>query len=688
MSRQFKASTFFNKYIPFYIVQYEIDEHFKYHYFYEFNDNIVDPAVSDFCESRMLVAIYSLASIYENKIITPSGKLVNLDDFSKDCLTFLKNISSKFFYYIDSSINQRHSDFNVVRLSSLNLKKDITYEEFIHTDFYLKDLLDIEIITRANYIMQYFKHPTRAIEFILNFELNKNPDFVNLAKYCDLIIEEDNDLVIDIKNENTEDSELFSLDDSNDSLDEPSVDSNVLKSAKELFLLSIVDKKNIIKEKNIIKKENQLNAISHLISNESRKRNPVLINNYAISDLHLQKYLNFSEFLLNNPYDLILFKMIDKSRKKIIFLADLYESESEKFKQSTLVENIEKNAVIEKFKESYDLYSYNDSKLRADTLEKIEFNYDLPNSIKIFSHFPYSAKQYENQSYLPLMIKAPVKTVTETMISKVDELIYDFPHFNEVINYISLSLKMRLKTNNILGFKHILIVGNHGIGKNEFIKRLYDILDYVGSTLSMPSIMAPFELAGMDVGWNGSSPGFFFKSLVRNDAANPIIVLDDVDKVNVTHHGNINITISDLLDPSNAKTYYENFFQTNIDMSNVTVIGLANTLETVDKGLLNLFKVFEISPPKIENISSIAFSVYKGLKQESIYFDIVLSDSEINELVAKFIMRKVTSPRSIRKVLEESMNFKLIEYTENRKDLNNTNNDEVKLATQLLDKTK
>lgn len=327
----------------------------------------------------------------------------------------------------------------------------------------------------------------------------------------------------------------------------------------------------------------------------------------------------------------------------------------------------EKNDFINSFKKHYDVYS--ESKIREDTLKKMENNYDLLDSVNLFSCYPYSSRQYENQAYIPLMIKAPIKKITSQMITDVENMAHDFPQFIEVINYIAISLKIRELTDGIVNFKHLLIVGEHGIGKNAFVRSLNNILGYSGNTINMTSVMAPFELSGMDAGWSGSAPGFFFNAIMKNNAANPIVVLDDLDKVNVnSSHGNINTTIIELIEPSNAKKYYERFFQIDLNMSYTTVIGLANNIDDVDRGVLDLLKVFKIDKPSVTSISSIVFSIYKDLKSDTVYSFTELTDNELNEIVVKFIISKNYSPRRMKKVIEDTLNNKLIETVKSKED--------------------
>lgn len=668
MARQFKASTFFNKLYPDYYVQYTTDGDQKYHYSYEFNDGTVDKSVIDFCESRMLISIYALLSIYENKIIIPSGKVVDLADFQKTSLYFLKNVSNEYF----SSVERfTENSKDLTHFKSTNLDNTITHDEFSITNFYTDNLFKNEIIHKASVIAYYFdKYPSLNVNFILNFQLDVAEQFKSLAKQFDILKERTLQTDVEVDSFSDDDNNEFNDDFSNhsyfsdDGLNIPS--EKIINCEKNISLsLSLPSYRNIRKP----------------LTNHDQFMNKNIINFEM-----LRRFTVYSKETIQDPHRLALFKMLDQADKKMRGLKIFFAKELASLSNKSDHELI-KESKIKSFTEHFELYSES-KKIRPDILSKMNRHYDLVDGVEIFSNYPYSSRQYENQAYMPFMIKAPVKKATACMVDEIEKMVDDYPHFYEVINYISMSLKINIKTNSMLGFKNILIVGSNGVGKNSFVKKLNDILGYVGNTVNMTSVLAPFELSGMDAGWNGSAPGFFFKSILKNNVANSIVILDDIDKVNNGHNGNVNTSIVDLLEPSNAKCYYENFFQTNLDMSHISIIGLANTVETIDRGVLNLFKVFTVEKPDVSSISSVTFSIYNELIKEPIYSFIQLTDQEANELVAKFIMSKVFSPRSIRKVIEDTLNEKLIETVKVTEPSLHSNDGHHEIDTQLLKKDK
>lgn len=656
MARQFKASTFFNKRSPSYYVQYTTDHDQKYHYSYEFNDSMVEPAIVDFCESRMLINLYALLSVYEQKIIVPSGKFVDLADFDKTSFQFLTQVSSDYLQHSDWF--SRPINVNI-KLTSAYLNENITHDEFLNTDFYSESLLKNEIILKASVIAEYFhKMNVNIAHYILNFQLNIAPRFRELAEIHGILPKQIPDSSIQ--------SFIFKESDSDDITEDEDFD--------QFGFVDDDDNQTNKDEKFELPEKN----IRELVSRKQKSQD----NNILDYD-NLNKILRYSEDIMKDPLKLELFKILDNASKKLKILRKNFYQLLNKLHVQSEDEIIKENKINE-LVENCKLYT--EVNVRHDILQQMKDNYDLVDGIKLFSHYPYSSKQYDDQSYMPFMIKAPIKKVTQEMIDAIEKLVNDFPHFYEVINYVVLSLKVKLNTTGILSFKHILIVGNHGLGKNAFVTKLNIILGYIGNTVNMTSILAPFELSGMDAGWHGAAPGFIFKTVLKNNSANAVLILDDVDKVNNGHNGNVNTTIVDLLEPASSKGYYENFFQTNLDMSHMTVIGLANTIDTVDKGVLNLFKVFMIDTPDVTSIGSIAFSIYNELVTDPIYSFIQVNSHEINELVAKFIMNKVQSPRSMRKVIEDVLNDKLIETVNKKESSSQDEYTNIDYSIELLSK--
>jgi len=601
MAREFKASTFFNKYIPEYKLTYTMGGEGYHHYSYEFKEKTVDPVIMDFCESRMLVALYAVVSVFENKLIVPSSKHVDLSDFSLEAFKFLKRVPNSYFDSVKKFLLQA-SEKPFVFLNSDHISSDLSVADFKTTNFYSVDLCRNEIIMKVFAMSKYFLRYLETMKMDFVMSMNRKH-------------------------------------------------SKRIKELAETFKIF---------EDDFINMEN-LAACS-----------------------------TYSPDIMKDPDRLELFKFFDSYEKKIMSLRTMFEelSKSIEIEVEKTAEEKKKIAFIDAFKQHHNLYA--ESALRDDTIKNLDIHYDLVDAINLFSDYPYSPRQYENQAYIPLMIKAPIKKIKSTMITDLENMVHDFPHFSELINYLVLSLKVRDLTNGILNFKHLLIVGEHGIGKNAFIRRLNDVLGYVGNSINMTSVMAPFELAGMDAGWNSSAPGFFFNAILKNNAANPIVILDDLDKVSINpHHGNVNTAIIELIEPSNAKKYYERFFQIDLNMSYVTVIALANNVDDIDRGVLDLLKVFKVEKPSVEAISSIVFSIYKDLKLDGIYGFTQLTDSELNELVAKFIMSKTYSPKSMKKVIEESLNNKLIETVYKKEQYNSNTNDKHDVSTtQLINKEK
>lgn len=643
MAREFKASTFFNKYIPNYCLNGVINGSKESYYSYMFTDNTVAPEIVDLLESRMLVVLYSIISVHENKLIIPRGKTVDLSEFSKNAFRAIKSAPKKYYHTTVFTDNE--------------------FSDYIHL-----------IFDRDEDNLEYTTESLKAADFyqFYNFDVAVAGKAVEITN-C-------------ISGENFKDEIDFFM----------TFDS--VGSKKFLELLALTQKKEPVRKKfyesvlNVFKNDNKI----------STKKEPVNFDD-------LETSLNYSRDLLNDQPRLEIFKLINESKNKRTIssrlFTDLYleMDKNIKLRHKNLLENNkvmtpineaedtknkEKIAFIDAFKEHYSLYAENN--LRADTAKKIESHYDLVDAINLFSAYPYSPRQYENQAYIPLMIKAPIKKIKAKMITDLENMVHDFPHFSDIINYLVLSLKVRDLTDGIVNFKHLLIVGEHGVGKNAFVRRLNEVLGYVGNSINMTSVMAPFELAGMDAGWNSSAPGFFFNSILKNNAANPIVILDDLDKVTINpNQGNVNTAIIELIEPSNAKKYYERFFQIDINMSYVSVIGLANNVDDIDRGVLDLLKVFKVEKPSVAAISSIVFSIYKELKLDELYGFTHLTDNELNEIVIKFIISKTHSPRSMRKVIEESLNNKLIETVHKKEQSNSKIDDKTDVtSTQLINKEK
>jgi len=267
--------------------------------------------------------------------------------------------------------------------------------------------------------------------------------------------------------------------------------------------------------------------------------------------------------------------------------------------------------------------------------------------------YPREESVYENYMYANILTYLNVLTVDNEVINKIIALKEKFPHFQEVIDYLEVSIRANKRKNNKLKFKPILLMGNNGIGKSAFINELNKIFKLFNNTINIGSLTTPAEISGSTSLWKSAQPGFISKVIIQNNTCNPIIVLEEMDKVSNRYNANILSPLYDLLEKNSASNFFENFFAVPFDFSNINFIGTANKYENIDKGILNRFRIFNISSPKEKDMYPIVKSVYKELKEDDIYDLIEINDNGLRAIANAFTDKNIFNIRALSKFIDD-----------------------------------
>lgn len=283
----------------------------------------------------------------------------------------------------------------------------------------------------------------------------------------------------------------------------------------------------------------------------------------------------------------------------------------------------------------------------------IDSNLQNENSNYILKELPTSPKVLLNQNYYPLYFKIPQLKVKDDFIRDVKALVHSYPHFKEVIEYIALELTFRLKKDDYFSLSPIMILGDYGIGKNSFINSLNNILGMYGNIVNFASLHTSFEITGLASAYEGAIPGIVSNVILKNNISNPLLILDEFDKNERYGGSNMYAPFYDLLEKQGRENFFENYFATYFNLSNLSIIALVNDLSTVPKGIRERFVIFTVNNPNQEMLNPIVKSIYsKIVKNNKIYEDIELTELELQHISNIFKKNMETNPRKIRKHIE------------------------------------
>lgn len=196
---------------------------------------------------------------------------------------------------------------------------------------------------------------------------------------------------------------------------------------------------------------------------------------------------------------------------------------------------------------------------------------------------------------LPLVPTPDLRPVRE-------KLHYALPHLTEVADRI-LGMIARSDTVRI---PPIVLLGPPGCGKTTLLEELAALLDVPDLTVDGAGV-ADGMLLGTDARWSTGAPGVHLDLIEAHRVANPIIILDELEKLGGSErNGDIRQRLLGLLEPRRAKAFLDPFLTVPIDMSAVSFVFTANLMEGISAPLANRLQVIKCPAPGSEHLDGLA----------------------------------------------------------------------------------
>jgi ATP-dependent Lon protease len=227
------------------------------------------------------------------------------------------------------------------------------------------------------------------------------------------------------------------------------------------------------------------------------------------------------------------------------------------------------------------------------------------------------------------------------------QLIDDLPNFEEPLDHISKQIALCAETDDRLDLMPILLLGDPGIGKTHFAKHLARLLRTSYHYVAMSSLTAGWILSGASSQWKNARPGRVFEALVHGSYANPVIVIDEIDKAGGDAQYDPLGALYALLERDTAQVFTDEFAEVPIDADSVVWIATANDARAIPEPILNRMDVYEIPAPDRDGARRIAQAIYAETRTGHAWgarFPETLAEAALDKLAK-------ASPREMRRAV-------------------------------------
>jgi ATP-dependent Lon protease len=241
--------------------------------------------------------------------------------------------------------------------------------------------------------------------------------------------------------------------------------------------------------------------------------------------------------------------------------------------------------------------------------------YDVDAVDRALAELPSGANEALKATYEKMRKAGGTRlTVKPAGVPAMAHLYDQLPNFTEVLDDVKKQIALCASSADALELQPMLLLGAPGIGKTYFAKQLAELIATGYGFVSMSSMTAGWILSGSSSQWKNSKPGKVFETFLHGQYANPLILVDELDKASGDSQYDPLGALYALLEHDTARVFIDEFVELPIDASNVFWVATANDTARIPEPILNRMNVYEIDPPDRDGALRIAQSIYGEIR--------------------------------------------------------------------------
>lgn len=270
---------------------------------------------------------------------------------------------------------------------------------------------------------------------------------------------------------------------------------------------------------------------------------------------------------------------------------------------------------------------------------------------------PMSAEATVVRNYLDWLINIPWKdTTTDNLDLQHARQVLDDDHYgldkikDRIIEYLAVQALTKRQRGPIICF-----VGPPGVGKTSLAGSIARAIERKFVRISLGGLRDEAEIRGHRKTYIGAMPGKIVQGMKKAQSMNPIILLDEIDKMGSDFRGDPSSAMLEVLDPEQNKTFNDHFLEVDYDLSQVMFIATANFLQGIPQPLMDRMELIQLS--SYTEIEKTHIAIKHLIPKQLESHGLADRDVHIDETAVKGLIQTFTREAGVRNLEREIANL-------------------------------